>query len=150
MRRNSHHRVDLHEQWLWNARRKRVPMCARVDRSRQQIAGSLRWTNTFVQRFRLYTSGLIAAVHCIGTHRTPFEVVLNHSFDPTSDIGRRKTANPMTASDFAIQYGAASVGPLSIGVNRAVFTSRFAAHEFCRWLNSRHYTSFMAGRAIYF
>ena len=56
----------------------------------------------------------------------------------------------MTASDFAIQYGAASVEPFSIGVKKAVFKSRFAAHEFCRWLNCRDYTSFTTGRAIYF
>ena len=61
-----------------------------------------------------------------------------------------KGSNPMTASDFAIQYGAASVEPFSIGVDKAVFKSRFAAHEFCRWLNCRHYTSFRTGRAIYF
>ena len=68
-------------------------MCARVDRSRQQIARSLRWTNTFVQRFRLYASGLIAAVHCIGTHRTPFEVVLTiHSTQrPISDVERQQS-----------------------------------------------------------
>ena len=77
------------------------------------------------------------------------EVVLNHN-RATSDIGRKKGSNPMTASDFAIQYGAASVEPFSIGVNKAVFKSRLAAHEFCRWLNCRHYTSFMTGRAIYF
>jgi hypothetical protein len=49
-----------------------------------------------------------------------------------------------------IQYGAASVEPLSEGGHKAVFKTQFDAREFYCWLKYRNYSPSVVGIAVYF